>query len=148
MSLDRPGACLKGIHFAGRVLCRGILMGTPVVQDLGDMVDLLCHLCAAEDKVIILRPVKSRVKPSHLLQNIPLHQEKMAEIIGGMQQIFIVIRLKMRLEKFFPLHVHFILMYIACVLGYLFKARTHSYSASGASRSSWSAKPIKLPVAI
>ena len=61
------GTSLKGIHLALRVAGRGILMATPVIEDLGNVVYSLSGLRTPENEIIILGAVKFLAESAHLL---------------------------------------------------------------------------------
>ena len=71
----------KSIHLTCRIVCSRCLMGPPVIQDLGHMNYLPGSLCAAENKIIILRSVKFPAKTSRLLHHTSANHKKMADII-------------------------------------------------------------------
>ena len=112
MLFNSPFSCLKSIGLAFRILCCGILMAAPVIKDLGNMINLfrLYIFHTAENKIIILSPVKLLTKHSNLTDDLSVHHKKMADVVYRTQKIRIVIRLKMRLEKLVAIHGHFILI--------------------------------------
>ena len=60
------------------------------------------EICAPENEVIVLSPVIHAVKSARFPGNRCLHNQEVADIIIGAEQIQIEIRLEMWLEMFFP----------------------------------------------
>ena len=87
-------------------------MAAPVVQHLGNMVNLLRRLRAPENEIIVLGPIKLLPEPSHLFQQIHPHHKQMADIIHAGQKIRVEIRLEMRVEQRLPVHVQLVLVRI------------------------------------
>ena len=110
MLLNGTFSCFKSISLAFRIFSCGILMAAPVIKDLRNMADFLRlhRLDTAENKIIILSSVKFAAQHSHFLDHVFVHHEKMADIIDRTEQIRVVVRLEMRLEKLVAVHGHFI----------------------------------------
>ena len=112
MCLNGPLACIKGIHFALRILRSGILMAPPVIKNPGNMINIFCSFHTAPDKIVILGAVKFRPQHSNLIQKLFFYHKKMADIIYSTKQIQVEIRLEMRKEKTVSFNGHFILIRI------------------------------------
>ena len=112
MSLDGSFPRLKSIGLALRVLRGGILMASPVIEDLRNMIYFLRlhRLHTAENKIIILGPVKLRTEQSHLIHHVSSHYKQVADIVHRAEKIRVVIRFKMRLKEFMSVHGHFVLV--------------------------------------
>ena len=59
---------------------------------------------AAENEVIILRSVILFTKHAYLINDFSVYNKQMADIVYCTEQIRIVVRLEMRLEKLMPVH--------------------------------------------
>ena len=114
MGLDGSFSRLKSVCLALRVLSGGILMASPVIEDLRNMIYFLRlhRLHTAENKIIILSSVKLRTEQPHLIHHVSSHYKQMADIVHRTEKIGVVIRLEMRLEKFMAVHGHFVLVRI------------------------------------
>ena len=112
MSLDGSFSRLKSVGLALRILSGGILMASPVIEDLRNMIYFLRlhRLHTAENKIIILGPVKLRTEQPHLIHHVSSHYKQMADIVHRAEKIRVVIRLEMWLKEFMPVHGHFVLV--------------------------------------
>src|SRR5699024_3316609 len=83
MSLDGSFSRLKSVGLALRILSGGILMASPVIEDLRNMIYFLRlhRLHTAENKIIILGPVKLRTEQPHLIHHVSSHYKQMADIV-------------------------------------------------------------------
>ena len=67
MCFDGSFPCFEGVHLACRVICRGCLMCSPVIEDLRYMHHFSGFFCTAENKIIILGSVEFFSESAHLL---------------------------------------------------------------------------------
>ena len=104
------GTGCEGIKLALRVACRGIWVAAPVIEHLRDMADLLCILCTAENKVVILGSVIFRPETADFIEQFFFHHKQMADIVDARQQVRIEIRLEMRVKQFISIHVKLVLI--------------------------------------
>ena len=81
MGFYRPLSRVKSVHFAGRIVCGGCLMSTPVIKDFRNMSYLFRSFDTAEDKIMILGSVKFLTESSNLLYNGTSYHKKMADIV-------------------------------------------------------------------
>ena len=107
---DGTGTGCKGIKLALGVACRGIRVAAPVIEHLWDMADLLCILCTAENKVVILSSVIFRPETTDFIEQFFFHHKQMADIVDARQKIRIKIRLEMRVKQFISIHVKLVLI--------------------------------------
>ena len=107
---DGTGTGCKGIKLALGVACRGIRVAAPVIEHLWDMADLLCILCTAENKVVILSSVIFRPETTDFIEQFFFHHKQMADIVDAAEQIDIEIRLKMRVKQFISIHIQLVLI--------------------------------------
>ena len=107
---DGTGTGCKGIKLALRVACRGIRVAAPVIEHLRDVADLLCILCTAENKVVILGSVIFRPETADFIEQFFFHHKQMADIVDARQKIRIKIRLEMRVKQFISIHVKLVLI--------------------------------------
>ena len=126
MCLDCPLPRIKRIHLTHRIICCGFLMCSPVIQDLRNMGHFPGYLHTAENKVMILCPVKFPAESSCLLHNASPDHKKMADIIIGPQKIQIKIRLEMRLKMFIQIRGHLIFIRIDAVCLFILTDRAHN----------------------
>ena len=110
MSHNCPGSCLKRIQLAFRIAGRRILMAAPVIQNSGNMINLLCCLRAPENKIIVLSSVIFISEAAYLFQQRPFYHKQMADIVYTGQKVRIEIRLKMRIKKSAAVHIQLILI--------------------------------------
>ena len=110
MLLHSSSSGVKSICLALRILGCGILVASPVVQNLGHMTDffILHSFHTAKNKIVILGSVELFAQHSNFICYLAGYHKKMADIVYCAQKIRIVIRLKMRLEEFVSVHGHFI----------------------------------------
>ena len=85
-------------------------MASPVVQHLGNMVNLPGCFRAPEYEIIILGAVKLLAEsPNPLKQVLPDHEE-MADIIHAGKQVRVKVRLEMRVKQSLSVHVQLVLI--------------------------------------
>ena len=98
---DCSFACIKRIHLAGRIICSRCLVCTPMINDLRYMSDSAgSSLHTAENKVMILCPVKFLTETADLIHDSLADYKKVTDIVVGPQEIQVEIRFQMRLEMF------------------------------------------------
>ena len=81
MSLYSPLSGVKGVHLAGRIICCGSLMSSPVIKDFRDMPHLFRLLYAPENEIIVLGPVKLLAETARLLNDRTPYYKEMTDII-------------------------------------------------------------------
>ena len=111
-------SCFKSIGLAFRICCRGIHMTAPVIQNPGNMDDLLCLFTAAENKIKILGSVKFFPEISRQLCHLSLYHKNMADIIIIPETEQVEIRFKMRIKIMLSVHADLVLIcvYYICIL--------------------------------
>ena len=106
-------SCDHCIWLVIRISRCGTLMASPVIQNFGNMADLLtvCMLRAAKQKIKVLRTVIFWSQKSCSVEKCSLYNHQMADIIYAAQIIRVKIRLKMR-EKPISSYINNILIRI------------------------------------
>ena len=114
MRLDRTFSGFKCIRLAFRIFSGGILMTSPMIENFRYMIDFLRfhRFDAAENEVIILCPIIFFAEHTYLINDFSVHHKQVTDIVYRTEQIRIIVRLEMRLEKLMSVHRHFILIRI------------------------------------
>src|SRR6478752_5811231 len=85
--LERSFSGIERIVFVVDARSRGSRSRAPVIQDLGDMYDALGLLSSAQNQVVVLAAIESRVEEAGFSRQLLANHQQMANVVFRKQQI-------------------------------------------------------------